>query len=315
MTSVITPTSNTNQPKENAIITTQEQATVSPFRLMIDNEISNRTKVARLAKNAMAFDFVVSTAVGQFFAKTAAAYPDHREACVVRYHAESVHALAKTAGVPFVVYAAYFNRDEAIAFEYATTEDPTPLYANCTEWRNAFIITVGDKEYSEHAVRNELRGLVCHDGDQAAVLRHRIARQNEERATQEAHEAAIAEAHAKRDNMAKYYAGYVLEKAARVGGVIPDGEYTSHRVARADALAAVTDCYVRELFSICEDLNKTRAEARYVYSRHGEDQYGFVTFGEVTAHILTRWVEDGFGDVERGVRNAIAREFVRQYLS
>jgi len=315
MTSVITPTTNTNQQGDIAISTIQEQATVSPFRLISDNQISNRTKVARLAKNAMSFDLVESVAVGQFFAKTAATYPDHREACVVRYHEGSIHDLATRAGSLFVVYAAYFNRDEAIAFEYATSEDKTPRYLYDERGLANGGVVVGGKEYHPSDIRGILLSLVYGEGDQAGLLNHRITKQNEERAAHLAHLAAVAEAHEKRSDNSKYNAGYILSKAERVGDVISEDGWKTEYAERKELLNTITAHYQRHLFTICQDLNQVRCEATYISSRGMEDPYGFVTVGEVTAYILTRWVGDGFGDVERGIRNAVAQEFVRSHLS
>ena len=96
----------------------------------------------------------------------------------------------------------------------------------------------------------------------------------------------------------------------------PEASVTSEesRANIQSALAGVEAAMVAELWEwVKASLGKLRCETS-IRDQHG-DRYGFVTASEVAHQIMYRWTENGFGDLDRAIRTAVAREFVRRHLS
>jgi len=318
-----------NQPKENAIITTDTtQVALAPtFNFVLDTDVNNRLKVARMAKQFASKPGVISSHVGtlqiteqrseggDFFTY------QYSELVEVVY-GEECELANKEANRPFTVLKAYFRTDEDVfALAFAPTGDtPTTYYYKMSDY--GLLPSAGDSvtvDGVEYGVRGnpqtnlarKLMEALGQDGDQHASATNATAKRQAEEARKTEHEAKVAAAYAARDPRANYRTVWALEKAhGDLLNADEDGR-KAYRTKREGLLTALTNCYHEELWAICQaSLNHLRCETNITNS---DEPYGFVTLPEVACFILTRWVDQGYGDQD--IRKTIAAEFVRKHLS
>lgn len=308
MTSVITPTTNTNQPEEKAISTITIGKT---YTVTAETEINNRTKRARWAKSLTANAGISAVTLGHINIPT-----DH--GFRTEYHGAEVvfkpimSKRAGEAGATWYITTAWLNEEmEVIGALLAHLGDGEVFMwekSQRTDEMPSWLTDAKDKRhYYEVAY---LINDMFSDGDQLGHFVKETAKRVKADAERAEHENRVALAYqAAEAARSTWHVQYVLEKAPKTT--------TTRDESRANvksALASVEAAMTAELWEwVKASLGKLRCETT-IRDQYG-DPYGFVTVSEVAHQIMYRWVEDGFGDVERGIRNAVAREFVRRHLS
>jgi len=321
MTSVITPTTNTNQQGDIAISTNTAVGVVPIFTFQPDTNVNNRTKVARLAKEMSAFPGVVSARVGKVDVYREGKWSDtHHEVVEVCYDIITTRNVTKRANQPFQVDTAYFNRERLVAASFISNEDAEIHFYNEGELIGEETFTAFGVTYRGYARRDGERSIsstmyevVGSDGNQHEAAERKFNRDAEQQAERDAHLASIADAYANRPREGRWAIAEVMRYGQDKTLADDNDVRASNRKEAESSLKSLVNAFEAQLFTLCLDLDKLRCESRLA-DRYAP-KYEFVTRAEVVAHIATRWVEDGFGDLERGVRTAIAKEFIRKHLS
>lgn len=309
MTSVITPTTNTNQPEEKAISTITNGKT---YTVTAETEINNRTKRARWAKSLTANAGVFKVTLGNITIPT-----DHDFR--TEYHGAEVvfqpvmSKCAGEAGATWYITTAWLNEEmEVIGALLAHLGDGEVfMWEKYQDTADMPAWLTSNDGYAQryYDIASHIYNAFC-DGDQLGYFTAKTAERVKADAERAEHENRVALAYqAAEASGPNWHVGYVLEKAPKTT--------TTRDESRANvksALASVEAAMTAELWEwVKASLGKLRCETT-IRDQYG-DPYGFVTVSEVAHQIMYRWAEDGFGDVERGIRNAVAREFVRRHLS
>lgn len=309
MTSVITPTSNTKQPKEKAISTITNATT---YGIVADTDINNRTKRARWAKDLSANLGVAKVTLGDVSITNLTAGRYEYSGAEVLFH-PSVKGAAREAGAPWFIRSAWLNRDmEIIAADVVSISDGEVFLWEAGQRGEAIPAWLLNKDGYQrrgYEVVYDLSAVFC-DGDQLGYFKAAFAKRLQADAERAEHEERVAAAYeALKTNGENYHISYILRQA-------PEASVTSEesRANIQSALAGVEAAMVAELWEwVKASLGKLRCETS-IRDRHG-DPYGFVTASEVAYQIMYRWTENGFGGLDRAIRTAVAREFVRRHLS
>lgn len=306
MTAVITPTSNTNQPKEKAINAITNATT---YGIVADTDINNRTKRARWAKDLSANLGVAKVTLGDVTINNATANRYEYSGAEVLFH-PAMSKDAGQAGASWFIDAAWLNRDmELIAAKVVSVSDGEVFLWEAHQRGEAIPTWLLNKDgYSRRAyeVQYDLSAVFC-DGDQLGYFQAASVKRRKADAERAEHENRVALAYETAEK--NFHVAYVLSHA-------PEATVTSEesRANIKSALAGVEAAMVAELWEwVKASLGKLRCETT-IRDQYG-DPYGFVTVSEVAHQIMYRWTENGFGDLDRAIRTAVAREFVRRHLS
>lgn len=292
-------------------MTTSTQ-TATTFSIVAESDTNNRTKRARWAKNTQFLLGVSQVTLGKINRSgTLFAW----EGAEVVF-APTIKEMAAGADAPWYIETAWLDRDlEVIAAVVVKTDDASEFLWNAELGANelpTWLLMNEGRDRRAYEVASHLNRVFA-GGDQHTyfkVERDRKAKEHAEHVAHQNHIAAMYEA-AANDWRLTGGARSVLNRLPEV----TDEQRTASRTDTRSAFSALKNALELELVMIVRDnLGKLRCETSICRSFDG-DAYGFTTRGEIAFYILNTWVSCGFGDFENAARDAVAREFIRQYLA